>query len=121
MLPVAKQKLCSANQPACFPVLNMTVKISLNEGPQLEQADEKFGELVHYREGDLYIIEARHTGEPVFNPRWTMHPGGWLELDCEFRMNGVFDNLGINFSYPEEKITGMKWLAADLTVYGKTG
>jgi hypothetical protein len=84
--------------------------ISLNEGPQLEQAKEQFGELVHYREGDNYIIEARHTGEPVFNPRWTMHQGGWLELDCEFRMNGVYDNLGINFSYPEEKITAMKWL-----------
>jgi hypothetical protein len=39
-----------------------------------------------------------------------MHPNGWLELDVDFRMNGIFDNNGINFSYPEEKITGLKWM-----------
>ncbi len=86
-------------------------KISLGEGPQLEQANNvRFGEIVHYKEGDKYIVEVPHAGGPVINPRWIMHPDGWLELDVDFRMNGVFDNLGVNFSYPEENVTGMRWM-----------
>jgi hypothetical protein len=84
--------------------------VSLAEGPQLAGADIPFEEIIHYPDGDRYIIEVRHSGETVFKPIWTMHPGGWLELDCEFRMNGTYDHLGINFSYPEANVTGMKWM-----------
>lgn len=84
--------------------------LSLGEGPQLTGVDEKFEELVHYSDGDKYVVEARHSDGQVFFPSWIMHSNGWLELNAEFRINGTFDHLGINFSYPEEKVTGMKWM-----------
>ncbi len=84
--------------------------LSLSNGPILEGAEVRFKEISHYPEGDKYVVEIKYEGRDAMSPKWIMHPNGWLELDCEFRMNGAFDNFGINFSYPEENITGMKWM-----------
>ena len=73
-------------------------QVSLSEGTQLEEANPVFSEIKHYADGNRYIVEVIHSGGAVFNPRWIMQPDGWLELDVGFRMNGIFDNLGINFS-----------------------
>jgi hypothetical protein len=84
--------------------------ISFTDGPRLQDVNAVINEIVHYSEGESYVVEIRFSGAMAFNTRWIMHPDGWLELDCDFRMNGQFDNFGINFSYPEEKITGMRWM-----------
>ena len=85
-------------------------RISLSNGPQLEGGNVEFREIRHYAEEDRYIIEIIHSGNHELKPRWTLHPGGWLQLECEFRMRGSLDNFGINFSYPEENVKGMKWM-----------
>jgi hypothetical protein len=42
--------------------------------------------------------------------KWTFAPGKRVKLDYTYTQTGDFDFLGITFNYPEEKVTGMKWL-----------
>ncbi len=38
-----------------------------------------------------------------------------------YRQTAGVDYMGLSFDYPEEKITGMKWLGCGPTGYGRTG
>ncbi|MEM9337909.1 MAG: glycoside hydrolase family 2 TIM barrel-domain containing protein [Bacteroidota bacterium] len=43
--------------------------------------------------------------------RWTIHSNGLLDLHVEIRNEKIVkDYVGITFSFPEEEVTGMKWL-----------
>ncbi len=54
--------------------------------------------------------EAGGRGAP-YTVTYTMMPDGWLRMDCAYRpVSGTYDFLGINFSYPEEKMLGVRWL-----------
>lgn len=37
-------------------------------------------------------------------------PGGWTEVKYFFKERGEFDNIGVTFDFPEDKVKGMKWL-----------
>jgi hypothetical protein len=41
---------------------------------------------------------------------WTIHPGGWLQLDYTYSYNGETEYLGVSFDYPEDRVYDMKWL-----------
>lgn len=88
---------------------NKVGAISFNNGPQLAFGKFECVGVKHYNEGSKHVIEIEAKG----NTRqmvWTMYPSGWLQLDYGYSLYGEMDYTGINFSYPEEKITGMKWL-----------
>ncbi|NOY37356.1 MAG: glycoside hydrolase family 2 [Chlorobi bacterium] len=42
--------------------------------------------------------------------QWTIHPGGWLQLDYSYTWQGAVDYLGVSFNYPESQVLSMKWL-----------
>lgn len=88
---------------------NKDGSISFNNGPQLAFGKFECGGVRHYTSGSKHVIEIEAKG----NTRqmvWTMYPSGWLQLDYGYSLYGEMDYAGINFCYPEEKVTGMKWL-----------
>jgi len=90
-------------------VKNKAGSISFNNGPQLAFGKFECGGVKSYTDGSKHVIEIEAKG----NTRqmvWTMYPSGWLQLDYGYSLYGEMDYAGINFSYPEKKITGIKWL-----------
>jgi len=41
---------------------------------------------------------------------WTILPDGKIRLEWETFLNGEFEFMGVNFNYPENLVTGVKWL-----------
>lgn len=69
-------------------------------GTRWEQTDD----------GDFVFIA--DTDHPVRKIIWTLKPSGLLVLEADLLNNlrGLFDYLGISFDYPEELVTGVRWL-----------
>ena len=42
--------------------------------------------------------------------RWTMHPGGWVELNYSYSLSGKYDFAGISFDFEEGKVISARWL-----------
>jgi Beta galactosidase small chain len=42
--------------------------------------------------------------------KWIFTPGQPVKLEYSYAQKGAPDFMGISFNYPEEKITGMKWM-----------
>jgi Glycosyl hydrolases family 2, TIM barrel domain/Glycosyl hydrolases family 2, sugar binding domain/Glycosyl hydrolases family 2/Beta galactosidase small chain len=96
-------------------VMNSKGEISLT-GPVEAGFDHKLVKLKSYADGVNYIVEPVYEGSTYFNVKWTFAPGKAVELQYQYTLEkhwsqqtGV-DFAGITFNYPEEKITGMKWL-----------
>jgi len=84
--------------------------ISLSGGPALAGINLDLAELRHRDEGGGYDIEADYKGKASLHVKWTFRPGHPAQLAYEYTQTGAADFMGITFNYPEEKITGMKWL-----------
>jgi Glycosyl hydrolases family 2, TIM barrel domain/Glycosyl hydrolases family 2/Glycosyl hydrolases family 2, sugar binding domain/Beta galactosidase small chain len=96
-------------------VRNSKNEISLT-GPVQAGFDHQLVALKSYAEGTNYVVEPVYEGTSFFNLKWTFAPGKPAELQYQYSLEkhwsqqtGV-DFAGITFNYPEEKITGMKWL-----------
>ncbi len=96
-------------------VVNSKGEISLT-GPVEAGFTHKLVQLKSYAEGANFIVEPVYEGDTYFNVKWTFAPGKAVELQYQYTLEkhwsqqtGV-DFAGITFNYPEEKITGMKWL-----------
>jgi len=70
-----------------------------------------FREVKHYASGDNHVIEVTYGTRPDCHVKWTMHPGGWLQLDYDYKPSGSADLYGITFSYPEDQVTGAVLMA----------
>ncbi|MNQ79364.1 Beta galactosidase small chain [compost metagenome] len=57
-----------------------------------------------------YIVEADYTGDAALHVKWTFTSGQPIKLEYEYSQQGDVSFMGITFNYPEEKVTGMKWL-----------
>jgi Glycosyl hydrolases family 2, TIM barrel domain/Glycosyl hydrolases family 2, sugar binding domain/Glycosyl hydrolases family 2/Beta galactosidase small chain len=96
-------------------VINDRGEISL-AGPVEAGFNHQLVQLKSYADGANYIVEPVYQGDTYFNVKWTFAPGKAVELQYQYTLEkhwsqqtGV-DFAGITFKYPEEKITGMKWL-----------
>ncbi len=96
-------------------VVNSKHEISLS-GPVQAGFTHRLVKLNAYADGANYIVEPVYEGNTYFNVKWTFAPGKAAELQYQYTLEkhwsqqtGV-DFAGITFNYPEEKITGMKWL-----------
>jgi hypothetical protein len=96
-------------------VVNSKGEISLC-GPVETGFTHKLAQLKSYTDGANYIVEPIYQGDTYFNVKWTFAPGKAVELQYQYTLEkhwsqqtGV-DFAGITFNYPEDKITGMKWL-----------
>lgn len=94
-------------------VENKKGKISFREGPVLSVGKADFISIKHYQQDSDYVVEMNYSGN-LKQVRYTMMANGILKLEYAYTApdnygNG-FDYLGINFKYPEDKITGVKFL-----------
>jgi hypothetical protein len=78
-------------------------------GLQYAGFKSNFRELKHYASGNNYVIEL--LSDSACHTKWTILPGGWIQLDYDYRPNGALDFAGITFSYPEDLVTGAKLMS----------
>lgn len=55
-------------------------------------------EVVFTYEGDMKYV------------RWKIDGSGWLQLEYEYALDGIYPFAGITFTYPENLVLGAKWL-----------
>jgi beta-galactosidase/beta-glucuronidase len=84
-------------------------EIALRGGPALGGDTLALGRFHYYKEGDRLIVTPFYTSHP-FTATWTFAPGQLPKLEYSYSKKGSVDFMGITFDYPEEKITGMKWM-----------
>jgi hypothetical protein len=90
-------------------VRNLKGVLPFNKGPQIAWGKSDFKSLKHYKDGNNYVVEVITEGNTK-NIIWRMQPNGWLRLDYDYSLRGEMDYAGINFSFPEDQVTGMRWL-----------
>jgi Glycosyl hydrolases family 2, TIM barrel domain/Glycosyl hydrolases family 2, sugar binding domain/Glycosyl hydrolases family 2/Beta galactosidase small chain len=91
-------------------VINSQSAVSLSNGPVVAGVAHTLKELKHYAKDDQYIVEPVYEGESLFLVKWIFTPGQFVKLEYTYAQKGGADFMGISFDYPEEKITGMKWM-----------
>jgi len=91
-------------------VVNAKGEISLSGGPVQAGVPHTLKQLRHYAAGASHLVEADYEGPSSFRVKWTFASGQPARLDYQYTQKGEADFIGITFAYPEEKITGMKWL-----------
>jgi hypothetical protein len=85
--------------------------ISLSNGPVLAGAGLKLKSFDHQLQGNQLQVRATYTGDKGWlNATWIFTPGKPVNLKYQYSQKGDADFIGITFKYPEDKITGMKWL-----------
>ncbi|MGM9478860.1 glycoside hydrolase family 2 protein [Pedobacter sp. GSP4] len=84
--------------------------ISLAKGPLLAGVNTSLKTFTYKKEGQKYIVESAYQGDGSLNAKWTFETGKLVKLDYQFSQQGDADFMGITFNYPEEKITGIKYL-----------
>jgi hypothetical protein len=95
-------------------VQNSKSSISLNGGPVLAEGDAKFQSLKHYAKGNNHVVEMHYAGN-LKKVQYTMMPSGVVKLEYAYSLlnnnpDNSFDFLGVSFNYPEDKVTGVKYL-----------
>jgi len=80
-------------------------------GPVFVGDTVTFKELKHYQSGNNQVVEMIYNKSPECYAKWTMLPGGWLQLDYQYHPVGKTDVAGITFDYPENLVTGAVLMA----------
>ena len=91
-------------------VVKPNASISLSKGPLLAGVNTELKNFTFKKEEQKYIIESDYQGTAQLHAKWTFEPGKLVKLEYQFSQQGDADFMGITFDYPEEKITGMKYL-----------
>jgi hypothetical protein len=90
-------------------VKGLSGDISLSDGPVLAGVKLQLKEIRKSASGNSQVIEPIYD-DANFKIKWTFTPGKPAQLQYGYLPRGNADFYGITFNYPEEKITGMKWL-----------
>jgi hypothetical protein len=91
-------------------VVKPTGTISLSGGPVLAGVNTALKQFTYKAIKAQYVVEADYQGAGSLHVKWTFSPGHPVKLEYQYAQQGDVDFTGITFNYPEEKITGMKWL-----------
>ncbi|MEU3510221.1 glycoside hydrolase family 2 TIM barrel-domain containing protein [Streptomyces longwoodensis] len=83
--------------------------VSLANGPALATGSSTLTGLTHAQDGSAHTVTATYSGN-LTTVRWRLDSNGWLRLDYTYNLTGTHDYLGVNFDYPESKVTGVTWL-----------
>lgn len=84
--------------------------ISLSGGPVLAGVKTELRQFTHKTIKGQYIVEAEYGGAAFLHVKWIFNPGHPVKLEYQYSQQGDVSFMGITFNYPEEKITGIKWL-----------
>jgi len=85
--------------------------IPFTNGPRFVGDSLTFKEISFRQSGKNGTIELSFNESPACFARWTMFPGGWLELEYQLHPVGKSSFAGITFDYPEKLVTGASLLA----------
>jgi hypothetical protein len=66
-------------------------------------------DLMHFREDGRYVVEFDFSGALDW-VRWTMHPGGWVEMNYSYSLSGEYPFAGISFDFEEGYVISARWL-----------
>ncbi|MGK7394243.1 MAG: glycoside hydrolase family 2 protein [Candidatus Cyclobacteriaceae bacterium M3_2C_046] len=99
----------SKNSGTISRVVNQDGPVSFKNGPVLAHDSTTFQSIRHFPQGNDYLVQVELDGD-MKKLEYRMLGNGWLQLDYDYISTGYHDYLGINFDYPEEKVTGVKWL-----------
>ncbi len=91
-------------------VVKPSATISLSGGPVLAGVNTELKQFTQKAEKEQYIVEADYQGTGSLHVKWTFTTGQPVKLEYQYSQTGDVDFMGITFNYPEEKITGIKWL-----------
>jgi hypothetical protein len=96
-------------------VVNASGEIPFKNGPDISAGDTVFKSIeATYSADTLNIICAFDAAKSRMKEfTWSFFPSGWAKLNIYYvpiKYDVDFDYMGINFSYPEELVTGVKWL-----------
>lgn len=87
----------------------MSDPLSFGKGPVLVSGSGSVTKHKHYKNGDAQVAEFSYAGDMHYT-KWSIYPSGWLSLEYEYELNGVYPFAGISFTYPENFVLGAKWL-----------
>lgn len=85
--------------------------IPFGNGPKFVGDTLTFKEITLKQSGKNTAIEISYDKSPECFARWTMLPGGWLELEYQLHPVGKTNFAGITFDYPEKLVSGATLLA----------
>lgn len=84
--------------------------VSLSGGPVLAGVNTTLKQFAYKADKAQYTIDADYQGAAPLHVKWTFTHGKPVKLEYQYKQQGDVDFMGITFNYPEEKVTGMKWL-----------
>jgi hypothetical protein len=90
-------------------VFNGKADISLSNGPRMASGNSKLVDLKWHAQGNETVIEPQYENDSL-TIRWTFQSGKLPVLSYKYVLRDSADFNGITFNFPEEKISGMKWL-----------
>lgn len=88
---------------------NNRTNINFGNGPVFSTGKAEVISSADYRENDGHVVEISYSGD-MKKARWKMFGSGWISLEYEYELNGIFQYAGISFSYPENWVIRKKWL-----------
>lgn len=83
--------------------------ISITGGPALASGKQGLTDFKYGSQGERYVVEAMYGGDSL-KVKWTFQSGSLPKLEYSYLTKDTTDFHGITFNYPEEKITGVKYL-----------
>ncbi len=83
--------------------------IDISNGPAIAGNHLLLHSFLHHEEKDKYIVEPTYEGDSL-QVKWTFKTGKMPKLEYSYLTKDTADFMGITFNYPEEKITGVKYL-----------
>jgi len=91
-------------------VLKKDTLIPISGGPQIfSTVGTAVKAIEHFRQDENYTIRQVFENE-LNRVSWTIRPDGWLVLDYQYQLRGEFDYAGIGFNFPEDQVTGARFL-----------
>jgi beta-galactosidase/beta-glucuronidase len=91
-------------------VVKPNATISLSKGPLLAGVNTTLKSFTFKAYGQKYTVESDYEGAGNLHAKWIFETGKLVKLEYQFSQQGDADFMGITFNYPEEKITGIKYL-----------
>ena len=84
-------------------------EVSLKGGPVLAEGKSEFVGYTARQDGNSFVYRAEYQGN-LKSVKWTLMGSGVLKLEVVYIPNNYQPFYGINFNYPENKLSGIKWL-----------
>lgn len=93
--------------------LNKVIKsdsvISLSGGPTLAEGESRFENYGILQDDNSFDYKATFKGN-LRSVEWTLLDNGILKMNVSYVPNNYQPFFGINFNYPEKKVTGIQWM-----------